>query len=59
MVHPVIDDALKVSTMKNNLRGPIQQHLLVQVRPHHTWPEVRQMVDNFFANNYMCLKNPP
>ena len=52
MIHPVIDYALKVSTAINNLRGPIQQHLLLQVRPHHTWPEVRQMVGNFFANSY-------
>ena len=55
MIHPVIDDALKVSTGINNLRGPIQQHLLLQVRPHHTWAEVRQMIDNFFANSYMHL----
>ena len=55
MIHPVIDDALKVSTAINNLRGPIQQHLLLQVRPHHTWQEVRQMIDNFFANSYMHL----
>ena len=34
---------------------PIQQHLLLQVRPHHTWPEVHQMVDNFFANSYAHL----
>ena len=55
MTHPVIDDALKVNTAINNLHGPIQQHLLLQVRPHHTWQEVRQMIDNFFANNYMHL----
>ena len=55
MIHPVIDDPLKVSTAINNLRGPLQQHLLLQVRPHHTWPEVRQMIDNFFAINYMHL----
>ena len=52
MIHPVIDDTLKVSTVIDNLRGPTQQHLLLQVRPHHTWAEVRQMVDNFFANSY-------
>ena len=52
MIHPVIDD---VSTAINNVRGPIQQHLLLQVRPHHTWQEVRQMIDNLFANSYMHL----
>ena len=41
MIHPVIDDVLRVTTMINNLREPIQQHLLLQVRPRHTWPEVR------------------
>ena len=55
MTHPVIDDALKVSTAINNLRGPMQQHLLLQARPHHTWKEARQMIDNFFANSYMHL----
>ena len=55
MIHPVIHDALKVSTAINNLHGPIQQHLLLQVRPHHTWQKVRQMIDNFFANSYMHL----
>ena len=55
MIHPVIDDTLKVSAAINNLRGPLQQHLLLQVRPHHTWPEVRQMIGNFFANSYMHL----
>ena len=55
MIHPVIDDALKLSTVISNLHGPIQHHLLLQVRPHHTWPEVCQMVDNSFANNYTHL----
>ena len=55
MAHPVIDDALKVNTVINNLRGLIQQHPLLQDRPHRTWPEVRQMVDNFFSNHYMHL----
>ena len=32
MTHPVTDDALKTSTAINNLRGPIQQHLLLQVK---------------------------
>ena len=54
-IHPVIDDTLKVSTAISNLRGPIQQHLLLQVRPHHTWLEVRQMIDNFFADSYTHL----
>ena len=40
------DDASKVSAVIDNLPGPIQQHLVLQVRPHHTWPEVRQMVGN-------------
>ena len=26
-----------------------------KVRPHHTWQEARQMIDNFFANSYMHL----
>ena len=55
MTHPVIDAALKVRTAINNLQGPIQQHLLLQVRPHQTWPEVRQMVDKLFANSYTQL----
>ena len=56
MIHPVIDDALKVSTViSNNFCAPIRQHLPLQVRPHHTWPEVHQMVDNLFANSYMRL----
>ena len=55
MIHLVIDDALKVSTAINNLRGPMQQHLLLQVRPHHTWQEARQMINNLFANSYMRL----
>ena len=55
MTHLVIDDALKVTTVINNLRGPTHQHLLVQVGPRHTWPEVRQMVDSLFANSYVRL----
>ena len=55
MIHPAIDDALKLSTAINNLSGPLQLHLLLQVRPHHNWPEVRQMIDNFFANSYTRL----
>ena len=55
MTHPAIDDALKVSTAINNLHGLTQQHLLLQVRPHHTWQAVRQMIDSFFANSHMRL----
>ena len=58
MIHPVFDDPFKVSSVTNNLHGPIQQHLLLQARPHLTWSEVRQMVDNFFANSYMHLPRP-
>ena len=54
-MHPVMDHTLKVSTAISNLRGPLQQHLLLQVRPHHTWPEVRQTIDNCFANSYTHL----
>ena len=53
MIQPVIDDTLEVITSINNLRGPLQQHLLLQVRQHHTWPEVRQTINSFFANSYM------
>ena len=28
---------------------------ILQARPHHTWAEVRQMIDNFFANSYTHL----
>ena len=40
-IHPVIDDALKVSTAINNLHGPIQQHLLLQVHIIHGKKYVR------------------
>ena len=59
MIQPVIDDTLKVSTVIDNLRGPMQQHLVLGVRPHHTWPEAHQMVNNFFANSYMRLPGQP
>ena len=55
MIHLVTDDTVKVSTVANNLRGPIQQHLLLQVPPHHTWPVAHQMVGNFFAYSYAHL----
>ena len=55
VMHHVVDDTLKVSTAVSNLCGALQQDLLLQVRPHRTWPEVRQMIDNFFANSYMRL----
>ena len=29
--------------------------IILQVRPHHTWQEARQMIDNVFANSYMHL----
>ena len=47
-----IAENLKVATLINALRGQIKQHLLLNIRPSHTWQQVRDIVENYFSNAY-------
>ena len=48
-----LDDNLKIATLVNGLRGNLQQHLLLSVKPTSTWPNVREIVDNYYSSTFV------
>ena len=50
--HP-LDDNLKIATLVNGLRGNLQQHLLLSVKPTSTWQNVREIVENYYSSTFV------
>ena len=48
-----LDDNLKIATLVNGLRGNLQQHLLLSVRPTSTWQNVREIVENYYSSTFV------
>ena len=48
-----LDDNLKIGTLVNGLRGNLQQHLLVSVKPTSTWQNVREIVENYYSSTFV------
>ena len=47
-----LDDNLKIATFVNGLRGNLQQHLLLSVKPTSTWQNVREIVENYYSSTF-------
>ena len=39
--------------MVNGLRGSLQQHLLLSVKPTSTWQNVREIVENYYSSTFV------
>ena len=48
-----LDDNLKIATLVNGLRGNLQQHLLLSVKPTSTWQNVREIVENYYSSTFV------
>ena len=48
-----LDDNLKIATLVNGLRGNLQQHLLLSVKPTSTWQNVREIVENSYSSTFV------
>ena len=48
-----LDDNLKIATLVNGLRGNLQQHLLLLVKPTSTWQNVREIVENYYSSTFV------
>ena len=48
-----LDDNLKIATLVNGLRGNLQQHLLLSVKPTCTWQNVREIVENYYTSTFV------
>ena len=48
-----LDDNLKKGTLVNGLRGNLQQHLLLSVKPTSTWQNVREIVENYYSSTFV------
>ena len=48
-----LDDNLKIATLVDGLRGNLQQHLLLSVKPTSTWQNVREIVENYYSSTFV------
>ena len=48
-----LDDNLKIATLVNGLRGNLQQHLLLSVKPTSAWQNVREIVENCYSSTFV------
>ena len=48
-----LDDNLKIATLVNELRGNLQQHLLLSVKPTSTWQNMREIVENYYSSTFV------
>ena len=53
-----LDDNLKIATLVNGLRGNLQQHLLLSVKPTSTWQNVREIVENYYSSTLFPILLP-
>ena len=48
-----LDDNLKIAALVNGIRGNLQQHLLLSVKPTSTWQNVREIVENYYSSTFV------
>ena len=48
-----LDNNLKIAMLVNGLRGNLQQHLQLSVKPTSTWQNVREIVENYYSSTFV------